>query len=330
MIYDCFTFFNELDLLEIRLNVLDSVVDRFVVVEATQTHQGKAKPLLLQENLERFARFRGKLIILVADNPPALGGASRDVNGNDWTIENWQRVKIDDALRQCRDDDTILVSDLDEIPRPEAILRNLNQTGITALCVDNYNFFLNYKSSEPPFPVIKITRYDYYRDVLPTLPFPENQKFRFLPCYWETANPNKLRAMPGDVCVHHGGWHFSYLGGLERVLQKRRSIVEQHYNDAETSTAQWVARRIRQGRDIYRRGYLFYPTGRSLPQFLLHNRNRYAHLFWHPAFIGHGLLLTLRFALLRLGNFIVLQGRKTRILTPFERLVPVVKRWVTR
>lgn len=55
MIIDCFTFFNELDVLEIRLRELDGVVDRFVLVEATLTHQGKPKPLLYAENKERFA-----------------------------------------------------------------------------------------------------------------------------------------------------------------------------------------------------------------------------------------------------------------------------------
>lgn len=330
MIYDCFTFFNELDLLEIRLNILKDVVDRFIVVEATQTHQGAPKPLLLQENIARFAPFKGKLIHVIADNPPSSSGAPRDANGNNWVIENWQRAKIDEALQNCQDDDVIIVSDLDEIPRPEAILRNRTRPGITTLCVDNYNFFLDFRSSEPPFPVVKMVRYDYYRDVLPRLPFPENQKFRFLPCYWETSNPNKLRAMDGDRLVPHGGWHFSYLGGLERVLQKRQSIVEQQYNDAETTTAQWVSRRIRQGRDIYRRGYLFYPTARSLPNFLRRNRKRYDHLFWHPSAPWERSLLTMRFMLLRLCNHAVRFGRRTQLLTPFERLIPIIKRLITR
>ena len=57
MIYDCFTFFNELDLLEIRLNVLNSAVDKFVLVEMTKTHSGVDKPLLYDENKELFAQF---------------------------------------------------------------------------------------------------------------------------------------------------------------------------------------------------------------------------------------------------------------------------------
>ena len=54
MVYDCFSFFNELDLLEIRLNVLKDVVDKFVLVEATRTHTGRPKPLYYEENKARF------------------------------------------------------------------------------------------------------------------------------------------------------------------------------------------------------------------------------------------------------------------------------------
>lgn len=53
MIYDCFTFFNELNLLEIRLNILNDVVDKFVLVEATKTFSGKDKPLYYEQNKKK-------------------------------------------------------------------------------------------------------------------------------------------------------------------------------------------------------------------------------------------------------------------------------------
>ena len=62
MIYDCFTFFNELDLLEIRLNILNDYVDKFVLVEATRTQNNKEKKLYYEENKERFAKFKDKVI----------------------------------------------------------------------------------------------------------------------------------------------------------------------------------------------------------------------------------------------------------------------------
>ena len=56
-IYDCFTFYNELDLLEIRLNELNDVVDGFILVEAEQSHQNKSKPLFFQDNKNRYEKF---------------------------------------------------------------------------------------------------------------------------------------------------------------------------------------------------------------------------------------------------------------------------------
>ena len=65
MIYDCFPFFNELDLLEIRLNELSGVVDRFVLSEAELTHNGDRKPLYFNEHKDRFAKFADKIIHII-------------------------------------------------------------------------------------------------------------------------------------------------------------------------------------------------------------------------------------------------------------------------
>jgi beta-1,4-mannosyl-glycoprotein beta-1,4-N-acetylglucosaminyltransferase len=88
MIYDCFTFFNELDILEIRLNILKNVVDKFVLVEATRTHQGKEKPLYFSENKARYKEFEDKIIHIVIDEYPPYEGKSA------WVLERYQRDMI--------------------------------------------------------------------------------------------------------------------------------------------------------------------------------------------------------------------------------------------
>lgn len=75
MVYDCFTFFNELDLLEIRLNTLDSVVDRFVLVEANKTFSNMEKPLYFKENEGRFEKFKDKIIHIVVEDFPEFDNA---------------------------------------------------------------------------------------------------------------------------------------------------------------------------------------------------------------------------------------------------------------
>ena len=113
MIYDTFLFFNEFDLLDIRLHELDAVADKFVLVEATRTHSNQTKPLYYAENRERYAAFHDKIIHVVVDDTPDTADA--------WAIERFQRDAILRGLTRCRPDDLILMSDVDEIPRCRAV-----------------------------------------------------------------------------------------------------------------------------------------------------------------------------------------------------------------
>lgn len=135
MIYDCFSFYNELDLLEIRLNTLDSVVDKFVLVEATKTHNGQEKPLYYQENVKRFAPFHGKIIHIIVDSFPEIESA--------WTLENYQRNQIIRGLQGARDDDIVLLSDLDEIPNPELVNKYSLKPGRYVFRQITYCYYLN-------------------------------------------------------------------------------------------------------------------------------------------------------------------------------------------
>ena len=69
-IYDGFIFFNELDLLDIRLNTMYDVVDYFILVESSVTHQGTPKPYIFEENKERFSKYLDKIIHIKIDNTP--------------------------------------------------------------------------------------------------------------------------------------------------------------------------------------------------------------------------------------------------------------------
>ena len=84
MVYDCFQFFNELDILKLRMHVLNDVVDKFVISEATVTFSGEKKPLYFQENREMFKEFEDKIIHKVVDDTPMDTSAfMRDSHGNE-------------------------------------------------------------------------------------------------------------------------------------------------------------------------------------------------------------------------------------------------------
>jgi hypothetical protein len=131
MIYDCTQILNELDLLEIRLNILDPHVDVFVICESPQTFSGKEKPLYFLENWVRFAKWMHKIKHIVAP---------RIVESDSFKIAAFQKDFIRNALKNCQPDDVIYYGDVDEIWTPQTEEGKLRQ-----LC---YSYYLNMRSSE--------------------------------------------------------------------------------------------------------------------------------------------------------------------------------------
>lgn len=114
-IYDCFPFFNELELLQIRLGELNDTVDYFVLVESIETQRGTPKKLFFEENKHLFAPYLHKIIhVAVRENHPEFSM---------WEREHFQRNCIARGLKNCKDKDIILISDLDEIPKKNCIHR---------------------------------------------------------------------------------------------------------------------------------------------------------------------------------------------------------------
>ena len=141
-VFDCFTFFNELDLLEIRLNELDAVVDRFVLAEAPLTFRGKPKPLHFAQNRDRFARFLPKIEHVVVEDLPTGG---RDTPNGYFKTERFQRNALMRGLGTAAEDDFVVLSDVDEIPRAGAVAAILSTPGrrVHALQMRFYLYFLN-------------------------------------------------------------------------------------------------------------------------------------------------------------------------------------------
>src|ERR1700761_521914 len=111
-IYDCFCFFDELEVLEIRLSELYGIVDYFVILEATTTFQGNDKPLLFAENRERYRAYDDKIRYIALELPEPK---------DPWARERFQRESIREYITDALDSDIIVISDADEIPRPAAL-----------------------------------------------------------------------------------------------------------------------------------------------------------------------------------------------------------------
>src|SRR4051812_8686559 len=184
MVYDIFPFFNELDVLDIRLHELDGVVDRFVLAEADKTHQNHPKPFYFEQNKQRFEKFADKIIhVKVTDMP----------DGPDaWVRENHQRNALRRGLAECKADDVIILSDADEIPRAAQVAELRDAPGIKVFAQKFYYYYLNCLDVTETW---LGSRMLFFRDL---------------------GEPQSKRLAPGTV-VNDGGWHFSFLGGTEQV-----------------------------------------------------------------------------------------------------------------
>ena len=281
MTYDCFSFFNELDLLEIRLNVLKDVVDKFVLVEAGETHAGKPKPLYFKENVSRFAEFKDRIIYVCIEKFP-------EICKTDWGRENFQRNAIAEGLKNARDDDTILISDLDEIPRPEKIVKYAGTSGIKVFDQRYYAYYLNYVNVLQQY--WHGTRMLSYRDFCHVFDGIDTIKNDLLPEWVNegtTASKIRCRWLPRSrgktTIIKDGGWHFTSLGGVQVLAEKVRSFAHQEYNPGEDKLdISALERLIKQGRGPFweMRCYGIPLETSDLPSYILSNTEKYSPLIF--------------------------------------------------
>ena len=111
-IYDCFQYFNEDHVIDIRLNILDKYVDYFVISESIMTHQGEKKKLNF--DIKNFPKFKNKIKYIVADF-----NKKKNFTNHKWgesIIEQHQRNSVSEGIKKASDGDLIILSDSDEIP----------------------------------------------------------------------------------------------------------------------------------------------------------------------------------------------------------------------
>lgn len=233
-IFDCFTFFNELEILELRLASLYDVVDCFVIVEADKTHANIPKPYNFYAHLRDYEKFLPKVRYVMDGTRVPYSGVG------DWSIENNQRNNIMKGLTDAAPDDLIMISDVDEIPDP-AIIRTIRESFTDSKKRVDLVAFYDTSPYTPgklvPFhcgipisdfldlsPIsFHLRSYLYYFDLKSDLPCEGTSlcKFKHL------SSPQTLRNVrKGLPRIQNGGWHFSYMGGIETVIAKMQAAVE--------------------------------------------------------------------------------------------------------
>jgi beta-1,4-mannosyl-glycoprotein beta-1,4-N-acetylglucosaminyltransferase len=279
-VIDVFPFFNELELLELRLGILSPFVDKFVLVECPRTFSGISKPLYFEENQARFSAWRDQIVHFVVSDPLesvddlAVRLRLSEISPLDrwilertssfhlalgefqWKQEFFQRESIRKAIPSLKDDDVVFFSDLDEVWNPrmefdwdEEILFRLNQ--------EVYSYWMNNRSSE----VWTSAIFTAYKNL-------------------ENRSLNDLRSNSAGMqirVVPRGGWHFSYQGGADRIRLKIQSFGHQEFNNQKILGK--LGKRLAKRKDVLGRSLKFEKSEVGLPPEVLAMKHAFPDWF---------------------------------------------------
>ena len=240
MLVDCFLFYNELDLLEYRLNLLHKIVDYFVIVESMNTFVGEKKELYYKKNQDKFKQFDKQIIHIIVDDMPLK--EKLNTNNTIWTNEHHQRNCIKRGLDKLplKDDDIVMIGDVDEIPDPTFITNIIPDiNSIHAILMDLYWYNLNRKKKGPvSWNSYKIGKYQYLKNM-------SIQKIRNI----NVPNIRNTR----------GGWHLSYFGDIHFIHNKLNNFAHQEKEVQDINTLPEIQKRMNNGGDLYsiNRGWKF-------------------------------------------------------------------------
>jgi len=204
MLVDTFMFYNELDVLELRLTLLDEYVDRFVLVESEVNHVGTSKELFFEKNKSRFSKWLPKIVHIVM----TAEEASKDEDP--WSREKQQRDCILKGLDGVPNESIVMVSDVDEIPDMSKVPFERLPHMITSVHMWMFEYSLDYLFTGEPWFGTVITNCELFKH----------------------AGPNFLREKRWNFHkFEYAGWHLSSFGDASHVWNKTRTYA--HGKDKE-------------------------------------------------------------------------------------------------
>ncbi|MDC0859478.1 hypothetical protein OAP45_01450 [Candidatus Pelagibacter sp.] len=263
-IYDCFSYWDEDLLLDLRLNILNDYVDYFVIVEGNKTWQNNSKKLRF--DIQKFSKFKNKIIYIPVEDMP-------DGN-NPYLRENFQRNCITRGLKKSSPDDLILISDLDEIPNPKVLDKFKLNMKFAVFKQMHFYYKFNMHSTVNPFwygSRICVKKYlkspQWLRDL----------KFKKRP-FWRL---DKFRL---NNIIEDGGWHFCNLKSPDELLYKYQNLCETNdpyiFNekiDLKYLDVEEIKKKIILGDDIIGRNekYKVIEINENFPDFIKKNKDKY-------------------------------------------------------
>lgn len=244
-IFDCFTFFNEQDVAAIRFEELGPVVDYFVIVEAAVTFRGNPKAINFDS--DKFKKqWRHKFIHVTIDELPGK---------TPWEREIYQRNFIATAIKDLtKPDDTIIISDADEIPR-HSVVKPVDREH--RLLIDKYSYGINMLTDEGNSSVRMLP----YRDI-------------------GTRTMEEIRRGDAGELIHNAGWEFSSLGTPADIMTKFKSFSHTEFDEVISESI--FAERMARGEDLLGRNIKMTPVeiDDTWPEAIKNNRDYWSRYEW--------------------------------------------------
>jgi beta-1,4-mannosyl-glycoprotein beta-1,4-N-acetylglucosaminyltransferase len=258
-IYDCFQYFNEDQMVDLRLNILDKYVDYFVISESTRTHQGKIKEINFDIN--KFKKFKDKIKFVVADYKKKIDFNNH--TGGESPVEQHQRNHLMEGIKNALPDDFIILSDSDEIPDFTKI-KNINLIKrFAAFSQKMFMYKLNLQNiSESNWIGSKITR----KKFITSMQDLRNLKFKKYPL-WRIDKYNQQ--------IINGGWHFSFLQTPQQILTKIKSFSHGEFNSKNINEKK-IEEKIIQNKDIFGRNTELkkISINNDYPEYIIQNKDK--------------------------------------------------------
>lgn len=283
-IYDCFCYFNEDMLLELRLETLWDHVDYFVISEASFTHAGKDRAT--EFDIAKFKKYESKIRYVRLDQRPE--------GPNDfWKNENFIRNNIANGLHDAKPDDWVLISDLDEIPHPAVIQQYDPSYKRADLIQRYYSYYLNNYwlgnvdanekliSKSNIWHGTKITTYkhfvEFFKSNATSVRIYKSAGFlRGLKRAWFKFFQSQS--------IQNGGWHFTWIFSIENIIKKIESTAHQEFNREDHKDPARIVALIRSGRDVNKphARYELQKLDQQFPTYLLENSDKFSLYIIQP------------------------------------------------
>jgi beta-1,4-mannosyl-glycoprotein beta-1,4-N-acetylglucosaminyltransferase len=258
-IYDCFQYFDEDPMVDLRLNILNPYVDFFVISESTKTHQGKDKKINFDIN--KFKKFKDKIKFVVADYKKEINFNNH--TGGESPVEQHQRNSLLNGIKNASFDDLIILSDSDEIPDLTKLNKINKKKKYIAFSQKMFMYKLNLQNlNESNWIGSKIAK----KKDITSMQGLRDLKFKKYP-FWR-VDKNNLQ-------IIEGGWHFSFLQEPEQILNKIKSFSHGEFNN--NINVKIIEEKILKNKDIFGRNITLkkIEIDSSYPSYILENKEKF-------------------------------------------------------